>query len=102
MESGTGRRLRLASASLYILDELDELWPDLLSDELISVGIGVDAIALEHVVGETISPRTVGDDDGRGACGLLRHPAWDSAVDGFDGRVRPRCWDEFVDLSPLN
>lgn len=81
-----------------ILDELHELGANLIREKLIALVVGVDAIALEHGVGETGGPRTVGDDDG----GLRRvvrlHPAGDPGVDAFDGRVAPACWDQLVDL----
>lgn len=47
------------------LQEVDQLGPDLLRNELVALAVGVHAVALQHGVGEAVGPRAVGDDDGR-------------------------------------
>ena len=100
--SGSTCRRAATTAALDVLDELDELGADLLGDELVTLGVGVHAIAFEHVVSEAVRARAVGDGDGGLRGCLLLDPAWDGAVDGLDCDVGPACRDELVDLHDLS
>lgn len=99
-----GRRSGSCAASPVsndVLDELHQLGSNLLRDELITLVVGVNAVARQHAVGEAGGPRTVGNDDGRFRRGVRLHPAGDGCVNAFDGRITPACRDQFVHLEDV-